>query len=193
MPHRSWTTVLAPFVQVPHQTQNRPQFPSTATSCRLSALDSSDNGWQCACNAVEQTMRHVPTYAKAQRAGGGVNICCGIQSCRARARDGVPTLSTGSRLQPIRCTWVDRVLAPPSHLRAVSARGCCFWTGKAGEFVSARVCAGMAWKHPAMGLGLHSKHIPYTLCCQRAKQGSRLLAWRPVARRRPSAGRRRIL
>ena len=107
MPHRSWTTVLAPFVQVPHQTQNRPQFPSTATSCRLSALDSSDNGWQCACNAVEQTMRHVPTYAKAQRAGGGVNICCGIQSCRACARDGLPTLSTGSRLQPIRCTRLE--------------------------------------------------------------------------------------
>ena len=104
MPRRSWTTILAPLVQVP---QNRPEFPSTATSCRLSALDSSDNGWQCACNAVEQTMRHVPTYAKAQRAGGGVNICCGIQSCRACARDGLPTLSTGSRLQPIRCTRLE--------------------------------------------------------------------------------------
>ena len=69
MPRHNWTTVLAPFVQVPNKTQNKPQFPSTATSCRLSALDltSSDNGWQCACHAVEQRMRHVPTYGAGRR------------------------------------------------------------------------------------------------------------------------------
>ena len=65
----NWTTVLAPFVQAPDETQNKPQFPSTATSCRLSALDltSGDDGWQCACHAVEQTMRHVPTYGHGRR------------------------------------------------------------------------------------------------------------------------------
>ena len=90
-------------------------------------------------------------------------------ACARRASRFVNRVASSTH---IRCTQVDRVLAPPSHLRAVSARGSCFWTGKAGELVSARVCAGMARKHPAMVLGLRSKHVPYALCSQRAKQGS---------------------
>ena len=109
MPRRSWTTVLAPFVQVPHQTQNRPQFPSTATSCRLSALDSSDNvmmqrydyHWQCACNAVEQTMRHVPTYSKAQRAMEEESIFAAVSRVAERVRaTGFPLCQQGRVFNP---------------------------------------------------------------------------------------------
>ena len=109
MPRRSWTRVLAPFVQVPHQTQNRPQFPSTATSCRLSALDSSDNvmmqrydyHWQCACNAVEQTMRHVPTYSKAQRAMEEESIFAAVSRVAERVRaTGFPLCQQGRVFNP---------------------------------------------------------------------------------------------